>query len=85
MHPSSILVMNSGVCCFAEVPLRLSAAAPQHGNSLDWAVLLHPLNAEIAVLIGNTVNAVSLSICSAAVGKTDRQAKFPALSGECVP
>lgn len=73
-----------GVCCFAEVPLCLSAAAPQLGNSLGCAVLLHPLNAEIAVLIGNAVYEASLSICSAAVGKTGRQAKFPALSGECV-
>lgn len=67
----------------AEVPLRLSAAAPQLGDSLDAAVLLQPLNAEAAVLVGATVDQASLSICSAAVGKTHRQAKCLALSGEC--
>lgn len=67
-----------------EIPLCLSAAALQLGNSLNCAVLLHPLDGEFAVLIGNTIYEASLSICSAAVGKTDRQAKFPALSGECV-
>ena len=72
------------MCCLAEVPLCLRAAAPQLGNSLDRGVLLHPLHAEIAVFIGNTVYEARLSICSAVVGKTDRQAKFPALSGECV-
>lgn len=64
-----------GVFWFAEAPLCLSAAALQRGNSLDAEVQLHPLDAEFAVLIGSAAYEAALSICSAAVGKTDRLAK----------
>lgn len=72
------------VCCFAEAPLCLSAAVLQSGNSLDAGVQLHPLDAEVAVLVGGAVYEAGLSICSAAVGKTERLAERPALPGECV-
>lgn len=86
IYLSYIPVVNDciRVYCFAEAPLRLSAAVLQRGNSLDAGVQLHPLDAEAAVLVGGAVYEAGLSICSAAVGKTDRLAERPALSGECV-
>lgn len=69
---------------FAEVPQCLSTVVLQLGNSLHSAVPLHPLDAERAVLIGNTLYETSLIICSVAVGKTHGCPKHPAHSGERV-
>lgn len=69
---------------FASIPLCLSTAALQSGNSLHPAVPLHLFDAESAVLIGSTLQVAILSICSVAVRKTNWFPKLPPHSGELV-